>query len=232
MRILTYLLSVIIFTLSLSSRVYCQDTVKDSIVTKKTSVQEEKKLNQQGKVLNDLLVPISTIITLLSVSIGIFISVRQYKLKVKEEIRLSRTAQSENDIKLLTLFSETIDIANGRKGHVISENVLDKLFTNGIITISDFNNLDNLNNVNAKLETAVRVVPVGAASQKSAIAAIGVLGKKYEVLREPATKGLNSLIAQGITDPTQAVIDSMKVPVKKLSRWELLKQWLCNVFSR
>lgn len=224
MRKCIYVLS-IFFGLFNSLTVYGKETTIVATTPEKSSIQKPKEENPTHKVLNDTWVPISTIITLLSVTIGIFISVRQYRLKVKEEIRLSRTAQSENDIKLLTLFSETIEIANGRKGHVISENILDKLFTNKIITSKDFKNLAKLGNVDAKLDIATRVIPVGSASQKAAIAAIGVLGKKYEILLEPASKGLNSLIAQGITDPTQAVLNAMNVPEKKLGFWKRIKLW-------
>ena len=121
----------------LSFNVHCQVTTKPGS-NAVTSITQSQGNNQGSyEVLSDLLVPITTIITLLSVSIGIWISLRQYRLKVKEEIRISKTAQSENDIKLLSLFSETIDIANGRKAHIISETVLEKLFEKGIISKED-----------------------------------------------------------------------------------------------
>ncbi len=155
-----------------------QETVKPITQTETKPTPESEKSKDDSKgILNELLIPISKIITLLTVSIGIVLSIRQYRLKVKEEIRLSKSAQSENDVKLLTLFSETIDIANGRKSHIISENILENLFKSNIITANDFNNLNNLDDVKKKLDIATRVIPVGRASQHSAIAAIGILGK-------------------------------------------------------
>lgn len=189
-----------------------------------STTQNIEKKNSKG-IVDDLLIPISKMFTLLSVSIGIIISIRQFRLKVKEEIRLSKSAQSENDVKLLALFSETIDIANGRKSHIISEKVIENLFCKDVIGQNDFSDIKNLENVKNKLEVATRVIPVGAASQSSAIAAIGVLGKKYEVLREPALKGLNNLILQGIIVPTQEVLDDLNKDIPKLNWWSRIKNW-------
>jgi hypothetical protein len=196
-----------------------------SQLSEKSTVLSEKPSNGSLEILNNLLIPILKIFTLLSISIGIIIAIRQYGLKVKEEIRLSKSAQSENDVKLLSLFSETIEIANGRKGHVISEKTIENLFIKDIIKQSDFINLANLADVNKKLAVATRVIPIGAASQNSAIAAIGVLGKKYDVLREPALIGLNSLILQGITTPTQDVLDNLNKDTHKLNWWYKIKNW-------
>jgi hypothetical protein len=190
----------------------------------KVTTQSEEKPESED-IMNNLLIPISKIVALLSVSIGIIISIRQYRLKVKEEIRLSISAQSENDVKLLALFGETIDIANGRKSHIISEKVIESLFTKDIIGRKDFSDTTNLESVKKMIEVATLVVPVGAASQSSAITAIGVLGKKYDVLREPALKGLNNLISQGIMDPTQEVLNDLKRDVPKLSCWNRIKSW-------
>ena len=105
---------------------------------------------------------------------------------------------------------------------MISEKTIESLFDKSIVVKQDFT---NLNDVNEKLNIATRLIPVGQASQHSAIAAIGVLGKKYDILKEPALKGLNSLIAQEITDPTQNVLDNMNVVTPKLSNWSKIKSW-------
>jgi hypothetical protein len=218
----TLTLSLIIFPLSILNAQNSSLTGSPPIA--KVTTQTVEKQDSKG-IIDDLLIPISKMVTLLSVSIGIIISIRQFRLKVKEEIRLSKSAQSENDVKLLALFAETIDIANGRKSHIISEKVIESLFTKDIIGQNDFSDIANLENVKKKLEVATRVIPVGAASQSSAIAAIGVLGKKYEVLREPALKGLNNLISQGIIVPTQEVLDDLNRDIPKLGCWSKIKNW-------
>lgn len=225
MRKVQHVLSIMIIGLLFTFSVRGQDTTKAELPSITTSVEKSSEKNDSNNVLNDLLIPIWTFITLLSLSVGIWISVRQYRLKVKEEIRLSKTAQSENDIKLLSLFSETIEIANGRKGHVISGNILEKLFEKDIISNNDFNDLENLKVLMKKLDVAARPLPVGLASQISAIVSIGVLGKKYEVLHEPAIKGLISLIQQGIKEPTQDVLNELNIPAIKLSKWKRMRQW-------
>jgi hypothetical protein len=58
-------------------------------------------------------------ITLLSVAISSWLALRQYRLKLKEEERLSVSARTETDIKLVKAFGELMDIAHGRSGHVL-----------------------------------------------------------------------------------------------------------------
>ncbi|MEI8269969.1 MAG: hypothetical protein WCG45_01240 [bacterium] len=212
----------LIITITLSA----QDSTKSKNSNRlNVKDQSEKTSNESKGILNDLLIPITKFLTLLSISAGIVISIRQYRLKVKEEIRMSKSAIAENDVKLLKLFAETIEIANGRNGHIISEKIIENLFSKNIITQSDFQDPDNLENVKKKLDVAIRVIPVGAASQHSAIASIGVLGKKYDVLKEPALKGLNNLIVQKIAYPTQEVLDTLNVPVPGKSRCDKIKEW-------
>jgi hypothetical protein len=52
-----------------------------------------------------------------------------------------------------------------------------------------------------QLTGCVVELPVGAAQQKAAIAAVGVLGREYDVLRQPATEGLKELATEFKTTP-------------------------------
>ena len=88
------------------------------------------------------------------------------------------------------MFVELMWLAHARGGGQISEKCVEKLFEEGVITKEDFSGLEK---VNEKLGACAINLPVGAASQDAAIASIGVLGGRYEILREPAIAGLNSL---------------------------------------
>ena len=118
-----------------------------------------------------------------------------YRLKLREEIRLSESAKAENDVKLLSLFSEIFQIAHSRKNTVLSEKIIEKLIADGIITKSDFGAPMDLY---SKLELAKVPIPVGAASQDAAIASIGLMGLKYDILWQPALIGLKKLRDQNI----------------------------------
>lgn len=208
-------LIIVLFSLTVAS---VQDTIAQNTSPSMPSVTETVKRDKEK---NDLfetwLIPISQIITLLSVSVGIIVAIFQYRLKVQEEIRLTKSSQAENDIKLLRLFSETFDIAHSRINHVLSEKAIEKLFDKDIIEKTDFSNLDNLKDVKRKLDVAIRAIPVGLGSQVAAIAAIGLLGLKYEILREPALKGLMSLKDQGITKPTDEYIERINAANKTVT---------------
>lgn len=205
-------LIIVLFSLTVANT---QDSIAQNTSPPTPSVTENvKKDTEKNGLLETWLIPISQIITLLSVSVGIIVAIFQYRLKVQEEIRLTKSSQAENDIKLLKLFSETFDIAHSRKNHVISEKAIEKLFDKDIIGKTDFDNLNNLDDVKKKLDIATRILPVGAGSQVAAIAAIGLLGLKYEILREPALKGLMSLKDQGITKPTDEYIDRINAANK------------------
>ncbi|MGE5409996.1 MAG: hypothetical protein ACM3MI_03475 [Clostridiales bacterium] len=204
-------LLIVLFTFTISK---AQDSIHSKVpIQIKATTDNLRMDNGKNEFFELWLIPISKIITMLSVSVGIIIAICQYRLKVQEEIRLSKSAQAENDVKLLKLFSETFDIAHSRKFNVLSEKAIEKMFDKDIIEKKDFGDLNNLTDVTRKLDIAARVLPVGAGSQVAAIAAIGSLGLTYEVLREPALKGLLSLKKQGIDDPTEEYIKKIQAKI-------------------
>ncbi len=147
------------------------------------------------KELKEWLIPLSTFITLISTSAGVWISLKEYRLKLQSEIRLTESTQAEMDIRLLKLFTEITHIATGRKGDAstFSTEIVEKLFENNAITAEDFKNLDVLR---SKIATAAFVEPVvGLSSRDAAFASIATLGIRHDVLREPAIQALESFKA-------------------------------------
>jgi hypothetical protein len=134
---------------------------------------------------------VSGSITLLSVAVSSWLALRQYRLKLKEEERLSVSARTETDIRLVKAFSELMEIAHARSGHVLSEKTVESLFSQNAITEKELADPKMLNH---KLETAaVFTLPVGLAAQDAAIAAIVTLGARHEVLMRPALQALETM---------------------------------------
>jgi hypothetical protein len=130
-------------------------------------------------------------VSIVSVAITAWVGVWQYKLKVKGEQRLQESARSEIDTRMSKLFAELMWLAHARGGSQVSEKCVEGLFEKGAITEGDLGNLQQLNK---KLQDACVInLPVGLASQDAAIASVAVLGRRYEILREPARAALNSL---------------------------------------
>jgi len=129
-------------------------------------------------------------VSIMSAAVAAWVAVAEFGVKVLAEQRLQRSAASEIDTRMSKLFSELMWVAHARGGSLLSEKAVEGLFEKGAITQKDFENVEELNK---KLQACVIELPVGLASQDAAIASIGVLGRRYEILREPARAGLNSL---------------------------------------
>lgn len=139
-------------------------------------------------IINSLLVPVSTSITLLITAIGGWLSLREYRLKIKAEIRLKESAELESDIKLLKLITEVIDIAHGRGGTHVSEKAIEKILSPEIFTkLGESINLAEL------LQDIIIRIPVGFAAQDAAISAVWALGKKHPVITPVAIQALESI---------------------------------------
>lgn len=140
-------------------------------------------------ILKDWLVPISTFVTLITASIGGWLALREYRLKVKAEIRLTQSTELEADIKLLKLFTEIMTIAHGRGGTQVSEKAIEQLLSPDVIKALDLSGSD----IRGAIENAVINLPVGVAAQDAAISAIWVLGNRHEILKPVAIQALKSL---------------------------------------
>lgn len=136
-------------------------------------------------------VQIATAISLLATAVAAVVTLREYRLKVAAERRQQESAQAEIDVRLLQLFVETMRIAISRGDSHVSEKCIEQLFEREMITEQDLENPDEFLR---KLRACSFDVPTGAASQAAAIAAIAVLAKRYEILRQPARAGLESML--------------------------------------
>src|SRR5258705_200058 len=145
--------------------------------------------------IKELLVPMASAFTLVSVGISSWLALRQYRLKLKSE-------QVENDIKLVKTFCELLYLAHARTEGMYSE-YIDKLFEKDIISKADFQQL----NLRQKIETTGFATPVGLASQEAAIAAIATLGLRHDMLTDASLQALASL-AVAIQPPSdeQAIL--------------------------
>jgi len=129
--------------------------------------------------------------TLITLSIGGWKSLAEYRLKIKAEKRLSESSQIHADINLLKYFSEIMDIAHARRRSEISEKTIEKLFESQLVKIYDKTDFKELNKDIA--DAAIFTFPVGVAAQDAAIASISELAIRHQVLRKPALQGLESI---------------------------------------
>ena len=139
--------------------------------------------------LKDWLVPISTFISLITASVGGWLALREYRLKVRAETRLAHSAELEADIKLLKLFTEIMDIAHARGGAQISEKAIEKILTPEVFGQFGLSG----STLQTVLENCVIRLPVGIAAQDAAICAIWVLGQRHETLMPVSIQALESL---------------------------------------
>jgi hypothetical protein len=139
--------------------------------------------------LKDWLVPVSTFVTLITASVGGWMSLREYRLKVQAETRFAKSSELEADVKLLKLFTEIMSIAHARGNTEVSEKVIEKLLSPEAMKELGI----TIVNLRPVLENSVIMHPVGVAAQDSAIAAIWALGNKHEILKPVAIQALTSL---------------------------------------
>jgi hypothetical protein len=191
----------------------------NSIGSNTNAKQEVSAQNTSSKqeitFIDKWVIPITKVVTLISVIIGIFITYAQYRLKVQAEIRLKDSANAENDVKLLKLFTEIFDVAHGRKDQIISEILIEELFEKNVFSAADLGNLQELNK---KIENVANLpIKVGAGAQDAAITAIANLAIKYEILKEPALNGLR-IIQTFKAEPTTDLITKINAANKSLKR--------------
>jgi hypothetical protein len=142
--------------------------------------------------IKDWLIAISIAFSIVSAAIGIWLSLREYRLKLQAETRLADSTRAETDVRLLQLFTEILYIASGRKGEAIfSKEILDLLIQKNIFTEDDFKDFDTLK---SKISQATVIAQTpGEVSANAAFASIATLAKRHpDVLREPAIEALES----------------------------------------
>lgn len=142
----------------------------------------------------EILVPISTVITLLTVAGSSVIAVYAYRLNLKAEARLKESAKAEIDVKLLGLMIGLAQKANGRSGYEVSHDAVKKVLESN--QIAGLNWLDPMTakSINQILgDVSILAHPVGSAEQNFAIRAIGELGLQHEFLRRISVTTLSEL---------------------------------------
>lgn len=174
-------------------RIFAQDQQLPSKI--EVTDKEDKNNPQKGSIaetIKDWLIPVSTFITLLTVSIGTYQSLKEYRLKLKAEIRLSQSAEVDMDIKLMQGFTQLLALAHARKGNYLSEKTVEKMFEKELFTEEE---LHNPNKLNRKIEqVAILNIYSGVAEQDAFVAAITNLGLKHEILRTPVIQALETMM--------------------------------------
>jgi len=155
--------------------------------------------------IRDWLVPISTAITLVSTAIAAWVAVLQYRLKVSAEGRLKQSSLAEMDTRLSKLFSELMWLAHARAGSHVSDTLLEQAIKKNLVPDTYFRDPHKDELKRHIEESCILNLPVGSASQEAAIVSIAELGKRYEILREPARAALTS-IARFAKDPAEKAL--------------------------
>ena len=139
--------------------------------------------------IKEWLVPVSSSFALISAGVGIWIAVRDLGLKFKAEARLSQSAQVEADVQLLKLFTEIMNLAHARGTTLVSEKAVEFLLKDKSLAEMKPDKVGDMIR-----HSATFALPVAAAAQDAAIAAIATLGKRHEILRSAALQALESLM--------------------------------------
>lgn len=141
----------------------------------------------------DFVLAISGSVSMIAVSVGVWFALREYRIKLQAEARLQRSGEIESEIRLQTLFVELLKIANGRSGYQVSEKTAEFVLQHVSDRVGKSSSIADLHK--AVEDAAIITLPVGAASQDAAVAAIAALALRHHVLEKPALRALESLSA-------------------------------------
>jgi hypothetical protein len=95
------------------------------------------------------------------------------------------------DIKLLQLFTETMNIAHARTTTQLSEKIFENILNPEVVKQFHLEN----KSIHDLVKESIVILPIGVAAQDAAIAAIGALGKRHEILRNVAIQALESIMS-------------------------------------
>ena len=144
----------------------------------------------------------SASVSMLAVALGIWLALREYRIKLLAERRQQKTSEVEGEIRLQAHFSALMDIANGRSGYAVSEEAAK--FALSHLPEAEMKP-KAINQVVEDL--AILTLPVGSAAQDAAVASIAHLAVKYETLREPGLRALRSLCVPVTSKHAQYYLD-------------------------
>jgi cell division protein FtsL len=155
---------------------------------------------------------LSIAVTSVSVAIGSWNALKEYGLKQQAEARAAKKEEAETDVRLLTAFTELMDIANGRGGYEVSEKMIEELFKHKAFTEQEWSDLESLRNRIGEFPVIYK--PVGLSSQHAAIAAIATLANRHrETLKDAAIQALESANA----NPNEQIKELAKKHLQRIS---------------
>ncbi len=129
--------------------------------------------------------PVATVLT---AALALRPAYLQYRLRIREDQRLAESARAEVDVRLVGLFTQLMAKAHARgESKVVAEAVTAILTGNGPLVPTDLSEMKEV------LRACTATLPIGAAEQEAAIAAIAELGCRYSVLHRPALAGLEDI---------------------------------------
>ena len=144
--------------------------------------------------IKDLLVPASSAIGIIATAVGIWLSLKEYRLKLQAEKRLTESTRAETDIRLMTYFTDILEIATGRRKMdvVYSKEVVEKLLETLKINPNDEN--FDYQSMQIKLAKAALFEPtVGKESVRAAFASIATLAQGHDILLPSAIEAFEAL---------------------------------------
>ncbi|WP_153066826.1 hypothetical protein [Xanthomonas arboricola] len=124
-------------------------------------------------------------IATLLIPTGVFTTLVGLAHKFSQEARLKKQARIDGEIQLLKTFTQIMDLANGRGPAVVSDKIIERLSPEDFTALTNGRAEGN--------QPWIMVLPIGAAAQNAAIAAICELGMNHKSLRLVALQALESL---------------------------------------
>lgn len=188
---------IILFTAFTLQYGYSNDSAKTSNLNgfpEKIEIHtvNEQKSKDWNKIVIDWIITITAVISAASLTIGIWKSLKEYRLKIEAEKRVAESQKVETDIKLIAHFAQLMETAHGISGNTVSDKVIEMMFEKDLLK-DDYNNLPEMK---SKMnELSVFRLPVGIAAQDSAIAALAVLAKRHPILLLPTIQAFESMLS-------------------------------------
>ncbi|SER73980.1 hypothetical protein SAMN05421690_10634 [Nitrosomonas sp. Nm51] len=142
--------------------------------------------------IKDWLIPVASFAGIISTSAGVWLALKEYRLKLKAEQRLAESARAETDIRLFTHFTDILEVATGRKRDpVYSKEVAEKLLEKLRIEPADAN--FDYRALRENIATAALLQSwVGTSSSDAAFASITTLALRHNPLIPSAIQALES----------------------------------------
>ena len=137
------------------------------------------------------LLVISGIAALGTSTTAIWQTLKEYRLKLKAEERLTYSAKVQTDLALIQSFGEALSLAHARKGECFSDKIADRLLGAGYFQLDEAKDEDALKR---RIENfCVYTGTAGTAEQDGFIVAITELGLQHDILREPVLAALEKI---------------------------------------